>query len=131
MSSLKYVGLTLDRRTRIAILKYRPCVFTERLIHLKVAYPSRTTILAVIKRLVSSVGAVYELVQYDNVPRVYVFPEGATGCRGDDVRAALLAKSVNVGSVVDVAWHVLVFATVSAGVEIIEKGEERVGGGGN
>ena len=92
-------------------------MFTERPIHLKVAYPSWTTIPAVVKRLISSVGAVYELVQYDDVPRVYVFPEGATGCRGDDVCAALLAKSVNVGSVVDVAWHVLVFATVSAGVE--------------
>ena len=96
---------------------HRPCVFTERPIHLEVAYPSRTTIPAVVKRLISSVGAVYELVQYDDVPWVYVFPEGATGCCGDDVCAALLAKSINIGSVVDVAWHVLVFATMSVGVE--------------
>ena len=71
---------------------------------------------AVVKCLFPLVCSVDELVQYNDVTRVDVFPQRATCRRGDDVCTSLLPEGVNVGTVVDQAWHVLVLPTVSARV---------------
>ena len=70
--------------------------------------------LAVVKRLISSVCSIDELIENDNVARMDVLAEGATCCRGDNVSAALLPEGINVGSVVNVAWHVLMSSTMPA-----------------
>ena len=71
------------------------------------------SILAIVKSDFSLVGAVYELVQDDDVSRVDFLPEGPTGRGGQDVGAALEAEGLDVGTVVHQRGHVLVSASMS------------------
>ena len=57
--------------------------------------------LAVVKCLIPSVCSVDELIEDDDVSRMNVLTEGATGRCGNDVGAALLPEGINVGPVVD------------------------------
>ena len=75
----------------------------ERLVHLDVAHSDVGVAWgAVVKRGLSLEGAVDELVEDDNVSRVDILSEGATGRGSKDVRAAFLFQGVDIGTVVDV-----------------------------
>ena len=57
--------------------------------------------LAIVKCLITAVRSVDELIEDDDVSRMDVLAEGATGCRGDNVGASLLPEGVDIGPVVD------------------------------
>lgn len=91
----------------------QPRPLTKGPVHLNVTYALGAPFLAVVESGLSLVSAVYELVQDDNIPRVDVFSEGATGRGGQDVSTAKETEGFYVGSVVHVGWHEVVFAAMS------------------
>ena len=58
-------------------------------------------------------GAVYKLVDNDQVSRVDVFPQGTTSRSGEHVRAALQSQRLHIGTVVDEGRHHVVPSTMS------------------
>ena len=77
------------------------------------ANPIRTAWFPVIEGRLPTISPVHELVYDDDVSRVDLTLQGATGRGGQDVGAPLLAEGLDVGSVVDLGGHQVVLASMS------------------
>ena len=101
--------------------QHRPSSGTKWPVHLHMTYPRGASILPIVERGLTAVGAVYELVHDDHVPRADLLTQGAASGRHDDVGAALQAQGLNVGPVVDLGGHYVVPATMSRGKKLYSK----------